>query len=91
MCHKRKASIGGGPDSQEMLAAPGELELPGSTEDPYSEWLILNDVIYQTDLLKTEHINLKVYFPVNIQQGRTGMLSLFSLDHLYFLCSIYYF
>lgn len=54
MCHKRKASRGGGSDSREMLAAPGELELPGSTEDPYSEWLILNDVIYQTDLLKTE-------------------------------------
>lgn len=36
-----------------VLTAQGGLELPGSVEDQCSEELILNDVIYQTDLLKT--------------------------------------
>lgn len=33
-------------------------------------------------------MNLTVSFPVNIQQGKTGMLSLFSLGHLFFLSGI---
>lgn len=33
-------------------------------------------------------MNLTVSFPVHIQRGKTGMLSLFSLDHLFFLSGI---
>ena len=52
MCHKRKAPISGGSDSQAILTVLGESELPGPTEDQFRT----ADAIRQMDLLKTESI-----------------------------------